>query len=334
MAMFHMSNDSELFYTSPGTDRLPLYEAKLIHQFDHRWATYTDSGETVDVTAEQKQNINFIVQPRYWIDKDDIIEIFIGENDNTDHDHEEKKIPKWFMGWRGITSAITLRTLNTSIIPFSAVGNSISIASFEKNIDTLLYTALCANFNSLVLDFIVRQKVGGTNLNFFYIMQFPVLPSSVYSSADLAFIVPQVLELTYTAVDLAGFAEDIWNDSDAPMRQLLIKQRYGSDDPAYVPPSLEFLAKQAFSPSVLEPFIFNPDRRAVLRASLDARYAKLYGLTRDELRYILDPASVMGEDYPSETFRVLKDKEMAEYGEYRTGRLVLEAWDREDGLER
>ncbi len=52
-----------------------------------------------------------------------------------------------------------------------------------------------------------------------------------------------------------------------------------------------------------------------------------YGLTRDELRYILDPADVMGPDYPSETFRVLKDNEMMRYGEYRTRRLVLEAWD-------
>ena len=77
-----------------------------------------------------------------------------------------------------------------------------------------------------------------------------------------------------------------------------------------------------------EPFPFDPDRRATLRAELDAYYAKLYGLTRDELRYILDSADVMGEDYPSETFRVLKDKERKEFGEYRTQRLVLEAWHR------
>ena len=36
----------------------------------------------------------------------------------------------------------------------------------------------------------------------------------------------------------------------------------------------------------------------------------------------------MGADYPSETFRVLKDKETRLYGEYRTRRLVLAAWDR------
>ena len=77
-----------------------------------------------------------------------------------------------------------------------------------------------------------------------------------------------------------------------------------------------------------EPFKFTPERRHQLKSELDAYYAKLYGLTRNELRYILDPADVMGTDYPSETFRVLKSKEMKEFGEYRTQRLVLEAWDK------
>ena len=65
----------------------------------------------------------------------------------------------------------------------------------------------------------------------------------------------------------------------------------------------------------------------VVGGELDAYYARLYGLTRDELRYILDPADVLGEGYPSETFRVLKNKELREFGEYRTQRLVLAAWD-------
>jgi hypothetical protein len=98
------------------------------------------------------------------------------------------------------------------------------------------------------------------------------------------------LELTYTAHDLQPWAADL-----------------GYDGP---------------------PFPWNPDRRAILRAELDAKYAKLYGLTRDELRYILDPADVMGEDYPSETFRVLKNNEIKQFGEYRTQRLVLAAWDK------
>jgi len=76
------------------------------------------------------------------------------------------------------------------------------------------------------------------------------------------------------------------------------------------------------------PYRWDENRRAILRAELDACYARLYGLTRDELRYILDPHDVYGPDFPGETFRVLKENEIRKYGEYRTRRLVLEAWDR------
>ncbi|MEN2786740.1 hypothetical protein ACFOKI_01425 [Sphingomonas qilianensis] len=75
------------------------------------------------------------------------------------------------------------------------------------------------------------------------------------------------------------------------------------------------------------PFGWDEDRRAQLRAELDGWYAPAYGLTRDELRYVLDPKDVMGADYPSETFRVLQKNETAKYGEYRTRRLVLAAYD-------
>jgi len=49
----------------------------------------------------------------------------------------------------------------------------------------------------------------------------------------------------------------------------------------------------------LPSFKWNGDRRALLRAELDAYYARLYGLTRDELRNIFDPKDVYGDDSPS-----------------------------------
>ena len=73
------------------------------------------------------------------------------------------------------------------------------------------------------------------------------------------------------------------------------------------------------------------DDRAPELHGLGVCFARAYGLTRDELRYILDPADVYGHDFPGETFRVLKEKEQAKFGEYRTRRLVLEAWDRLTG---
>lgn len=120
--------------------------------------------------------------------------------------------------------------------------------------------------------------------------QFPVLPPDSYTESGLAFIGPRVLELTYTAHDMQPWARDLGYNG--------------------------------------EPFTFDPERRAYLRAELDAWYARAYGLTRDELRYILDPADVMGPDYPSETFRVLKNNELKQFGEFRTARLVMREFDR------
>ena len=76
------------------------------------------------------------------------------------------------------------------------------------------------------------------------------------------------------------------------------------------------------------------NKRVQLRAELDTTCARLYGLNRDELRYTpfgVNPKEVYGDDFPGETFRVLKEKEIKQFGEYRTRRLVLEAWDRMEG---
>jgi hypothetical protein len=134
-----------------------------------------------------------------------------------------------------------------------------------------------------------RQKIGGTSFKLYLIKQIPLLPPSLYDPNNIAFIIPRVLELTYTSHSIAPFARDLG---------------YGGP-----------------------PFAWDEDRRAHLRAELDAWYARAYGLTRDELRYVLDPTDVKGPDYPSETFRVLKKNEIARFGEYRTARLVLAAYD-------
>ena len=163
--------------------------------------------------------------------------------------------------------------------------------------------------NSLAADYAVRQKVGGTDLAFHFVKQFPVLPPEAYGAADAAFIAPRVVELTYTAWDLRAFAADMGMDG--------------------------------------APFRWDDDRRAVIRAELDAWYAHKYKLTRKQLRYILDPHQLTAreietlvtddredapdaprvERFPGETFRGLKDREKRQYGEFRTARLVMAAWD-------
>ncbi len=423
--MFHMSNDSHLFADQDAPDRLPLYEAKMIHQFDHRWATYrSDGGADVaeDVPLADKQNPAYTVQPRYWVEArevylraadlpKDLLEalrardwpliqlavahlffahwlngrypspeaalaqlfdawcefvdaqpfaqdiaptqlglcgdnppclkplgqaylpadavggIVANERESTawyavtlpylsaymqaprafadgldmsarleglDDLKEfsermlEHATPKWLIGFRDITSAHVLRTVIASVLPRSGVGNNLPLMLVDPARGKRA-AGMLANLSALVLDFVGRQKIGSVHLNFFIAKQLPVLAPDAYTDRELAYIVPRVVELTYTALDLKPWAEALGFDG--------------------------------------APFPFDPLRRAELRAELDAYYTRLYGLSREDLCYILDPASVMGDDYPSETFRVLKNNEVREFGEYRTQRLVLAAWD-------
>lgn len=280
MRMLDMANDSNLFTNEPAPDRLPLYEAKLIHQFDHQWATYTTDGNSRDMTMAEKQNPQALVTPRYWVSKVEVEQRL----------QDKGWTRGWLMGWRDICRATDERTVIASVMPRVSVNHKTPLCFVQPTLSVAHSAALLANFDSLVLDYVARQKVGGTSLSYFYLKQLPFLAPERYANADLAFIVPRVLELTYTAHDLSDWAKDLGYEG--------------------------------------APFAFNLDRRAILRAELDAYYARLYGLTRDELRYILDPVDVMGKDYPSETFRVLKSNERIPGTEqYRTQQLVLAAWD-------
>ncbi len=286
--LFNMTSDSHLFQKSPDSSRLPLYEAKMIHQFDHRYASYkSENGEDIsdNLSITDKQNPNFCVTSRYWVKKSEV-------DDRLADKYWENL---WLLGFRDICRSTDERTVIATVLPRVGANHKTPLIMPSENNSSQHIAAFLGNLNSLTLDYIARQKVGGTSLAYFYFKQFPILPPDFYQATDLDFIVPRVLELTYTAHDLKPWAEDLGYHG--------------------------------------EPFSFDPDRRAILRAELDAWYAKAYGLSRDELRYILDPADIMGDDYPSETFRVLKNNEMREFGEYRTRRLVLEAWDKLENSE-
>ncbi|MBF0124400.1 MAG: hypothetical protein HQL60_03585 [Magnetococcales bacterium] len=293
MAMFHMSNDSHLFRTAAqlaamemrdSQKWLPLYEAKMVHQFDHRWATYADKGtDSRDVTLEEKNRPDYAPLPRYWVAEQEVESRLRAKGWSR----------RWLMGWRDICRSTDERTVIAGVVPRVGCGDTF-LLMFPSNIEATAMACLLADQNSLAHDYASRQKIGGTHLKYHVKQQLATLTPKHYAPDDIAFITPRVLELVYTAHDMRPFAEDL-----------------GYQGP---------------------PFGWDVERRAMLRAELDAHYARLYGLSRDELRYILDPAEVMGPDYPSETFRVLKNKEMKLYGEYRTARLVLAAWDKGDKM--
>ncbi|MGE5113699.1 MAG: Eco57I restriction-modification methylase domain-containing protein [Acidobacteriaceae bacterium] len=329
--MFHMSDDAELFrtaeqlsgegfitsglYLADGSEEwAPLYEAKMIHQFDHRFATYADAtqanlnvGILPSCSDNEKSDPNFRPTPKYWVPLKAV------------RQWQSLRREEWVISYRNITSAITERTSIFAVLPLVGAGHSLMFA--QPVCSAPLALCLLTNANMLILDYCVRQKLGGSNLAFHVLRQLPFLPPDRYTSPDLLFIVPRSLELTYSSSDLTGLASDVWAGSDELLRRAICKQ-LSSNSGENISESLA-----AATPEKFPPFKWAAPRREQIIAELNAYFAQLYGLTRDELCYILDPKDIFGLDFPSETFRVLKEREIKEYGEYRTQRLVLGAYD-------
>lgn len=195
---------------------------------------------------------------------------------------------KWLLGFRDVTdSRASMRSFIADLIPLAGVGNKFPL--LLTNEEPRKVAALLANLSSFCFDFVARQKIGGLTMNYFIVKQLPVLPPNFYSEENLEFIVPRVLELTYNSYDMSNWAESLGSEA--------------------------------------EPFEYDENKRSKKQAELDAYFARLYGLSKKELQYILDPDDIR-PGYPSETFAVLKRSELRKYGEYRTQRLVLEAWDK------
>ena len=302
------------------TKYAPLYEAKYFHHYDHRFATFEGKspaecmkGNTDYLSDENKSTLK-LPQFRYYINSAEVI--------SKCERYNLKK--NWLLCVRSITSATNERTVISAIIPKLGVGNSANIALTNE---PLKAAHILGTFNTLITDFIAQAKVGNQNFNIYIIEQLPILPLDTIILDSK--IIERVLELTFSSWDIKSFADDVWKEADENLRVAIKKQweenKSATGGHEFTPPEWCEIETDGCP---LPPFKWDEERRAVLKAELDAIYAKLYGLTTDELRYILDPQDVYGPDFPGETFRVLKDKEIKKFGEYRTKRLVLEAWER------
>lgn len=299
MTVFHMSADSGIFRDASRLHELrepmPLYEPKFIHQYDHQYATFNgcNANDIKNGSARETQvaerSPDYRIVPRYWVDLSDV------KRRTADWLNGQR----WVVSYRGVTNPTNIRTFIAAVIPAAAAQHNLQLLRCDHG--ACASGLLVANLNTIVFDYVCRVKMG-TYLSMFVVKQLPVLPLNSYSIDEAYAIGKRVLELTFSAENLKPFYDDLVAENPA------LDPRVGVDRGT--------------------PWPWNSERRALLCAEIDAIYAFMYGLSRDDLRYILDPTDVMGADYPSESFRVLKDKEMRNLGEYRTRRLVLEAWDR------
>lgn len=156
---------------SPAVERmLPLYEGKMIHHYDARWATYTEDGKPRDMTDDEKSDRTLQPLPRYWVRESVVMDRLLKEDD--------ARVPDWLLGYRRIARNTDERTIISSLMPLSGVGDNIFLILTPIN-EAILSAILC----SYVMDYIGRQKIAGTNLNFFLMNQLPILPPETFERA-------------------------------------------------------------------------------------------------------------------------------------------------------
>lgn len=285
MAMFHMANDSEKFMTEQSLKNkgwiqtgnifardelraLPLYESKMMRHFDHRWGTYegqtaaqANMGTLPRLTVQQKRDPNFSILPRYWVSEVDV-----------DRKIGDRWAKSWLMGFRKICRATDERTLVFSIMPKSGFGDSGHLI-FPSYSQPYLFGAAASSF---VVDYVLRQKLAGTNLNFFQFEQLPFLEPKMHEETVPwdrewrldSWVSKRMLELVYSSWDMRAFAEDVGD--------------------------------------VGSPFVWDEERRFAIRSELDAAYFHLYGVCRDDVDHIMNSFGAFRRNDPERFTRTKK----------------------------
>ena len=287
--MFHMTNDSHLFRTAAQLDSegcypvegnrwrrggelyLPLYQGRMIHQFDHRANSVVINPENThnpylseEVTDEQHADPIFLPQSQYWIPASQVAPV----------------IPDgrgYAIGFRDIARPTDARTAIVALVPWAGYGNTVPLlVGGEEALSAELAATAAANLNCLCVDFIVRQKAQGTHLNWYIVEQLPVVADGDYdrrfgNTTARELVREHVLRLTYTANDMIPFARDL-----------------GYDGP---------------------PFIWDVEERRHLRARLDALYFHLYGLSRDDAGYILGTFPIVQREDETQ-FRTYRTRDL------------------------
>ena len=177
-----MTNDSYLFKTSPAKTCLPLYEGKMIWQFDHK------HGEA-----------------KYWIDESAGRKAIIGTKKDTGQplDYQDYRL-----AFREISSNTNARGLISTILPKRVFANHKLMLSTSKSVASKRDLVFCCGaINSFVFDYLVRQRIS-TSISMFTFYQLP-LPRLGERDGAFERVVSRAARLICTTPEFDDLAKDV-----------------------------------------------------------------------------------------------------------------------------
>jgi hypothetical protein len=276
---------------------VPVWESKLLHQFDHRFASFAgvseaerNKGNCRELSSVEKQDV-WVSLPRHWAPLDAVNESLSSRGWDR----------SWTLGYRDITNATNERTAIASCLPEGGAAQPLNLFLPQSGLHGIFWLA---SMNSIVLDYVTRQRIGGVHLNITTCRQLPIIgPASV--PADIAqFVCARVLELVFTSPALEQFAQDC-----------------GWSGP---------------------PFRWDEERRFLIRCELDAAFFHVYlpadangnwqvadGETTEDLVRLKksSPSPRDAVAYIMDAFPIVRRNDEKKHGEYRTKRIILELYD-------
>jgi hypothetical protein len=230
----------------------PLLEGKLIHQYDHRFASFEgipmDKRFGIKAATNlpsdlQKADGKFEILPRYWV----------SDNYKSSDKIKRKLHSEWSLTFRDTTNVISnFRTFVACIASqtaFNYKAPNLVIDEEDASTRALKSALLLAVINSIPFDYITRVKFYGANLIKNIIDQLPMIDYYKISLFKDQ-IVSRVIKLTYTSDSVKSFADDLNINS--------------------------------------QPYIFNKNERHLIKCELDAIVAHLFEIEKVDLEYMLD----------------------------------------------
>lgn len=266
----HMTNDKDLFIEEFREGLLPLYEGKMIHQFDTNFsqATYFLEKAKFDERLKSKE----LSRAKKATGKELNPKLI-------KYDREFFRL-----GYRTIASDTNERTLIASLLPKNCGGADSTYSNIPKQyvlkddvicMDIVPYERILfvlALFNSLVVDFIIRNMVQ-INVNKTYLERIPL---------------PQPSD------------EEIQNNEiyKTLAKNALLLQLYNDKNHHFDELKQEFSIKNEEIPKTKKAY-------DILRAKNDLLVKELYGLSDDEFSYMIRTFKVLNEKQ-SEYITLLK----------------------------